>query len=227
MALSMLLALTTCPAMLGTQEAIRESQSKTRREEHRAQRCNLIVRCTAPSIRSGELHYKSVVLVNSKLYIATGEAGVAAINEAHRFCGYFLPYPDANFEGLVSTITDAAPILNWIYVDKETSEVKYGIRTSAQPNLTGPFDSTRQDRRLTLEGWEGFVAVEEHPGVWALYFDSDDNGLAAKIPPGTRVLEVELIRSELKVPKPSAASAQTLEEKMQQLQQQDKEQKTG
>ena len=36
MALPMMLALTICPAMLGTQEAIRQSQSKTKREEHRA-----------------------------------------------------------------------------------------------------------------------------------------------------------------------------------------------
>lgn len=121
----------------------------------------------------------------------------------HKFCGYFLQYPDSEYEGLVSTITDVAPILNWIYVDRATYEVKYGVRDFAQPNLTGPFDCTREDRRLTLEGWEGFVAVEVVPDVWALYYDRDDNGLRDKLPPGARVLEVELTRREKKIEKPA------------------------
>jgi hypothetical protein len=83
-----------------------------------------------------------------------------------------------------------------VYVDKDTCEVKYGVRADAQPNITGPFDCTRQDRRLTLFGWEGFCAVEEFPTVWALYFDKDDEGLRSKLPLGTRVLEVELTRKE-------------------------------
>jgi hypothetical protein len=83
-----------------------------------------------------------------------------------------------------------------VYVDKNTYEVKYGVRAEAQPNLTGPFGCTRQDRRLTLSTWEGWCAVEEFPTIWALYFDLDDDGLRSKFPPGTRVLEVELTRKE-------------------------------
>lgn len=67
MVLSMLLAITTAPALLGTQEAIRQSQSKNRREEHRAQRCNLMVNCLSPSSRSHELNGKTVVLKGSKV----------------------------------------------------------------------------------------------------------------------------------------------------------------
>jgi hypothetical protein len=47
--------------------------------------------------------------------------------------------------------------MNWIYVDRETNELKYGVRVDAQPNLTGPFDCTRQDRRLTFENWEDLL----------------------------------------------------------------------
>lgn len=109
-------------------------------------------------------------------------------------------------------------MLNWIYVDRETYEVKYGVRAEAQPHLTGPFDCTKQDRRMMLEGWEGFVAVEEIPGVWALYYDQDDNGLKSKIPLGTRVLDVELTRREKKErkPEPEATEPMTLDEKMKQ-----------
>lgn len=67
MVIGMLLALTTCPALLGTQEAIRQSQSKNRREEHRAQRCNLIASCVQASTRSIEINNKIVVLRDSKV----------------------------------------------------------------------------------------------------------------------------------------------------------------
>ncbi|KAI0477532.1 hypothetical protein GGR56DRAFT_637741 [Xylariaceae sp. FL0804] len=119
---------------------------------------------------------------------------------------------------MVSTISDDPPMLNWIYVDRATHEVKYGLRADAQAHITGPFDCTRQDRRLTLQGWEGFVAVEELPGTWALYFDADDDGLGAKVPMGTRVLEVELTRREKKErrPQPDPSQAQTLDEMMRQ-----------
>ncbi|KAI0814578.1 hypothetical protein GGR55DRAFT_632361 [Xylaria sp. FL0064] len=231
MAVPMLLALTICPALLGTQEAIHQSQSKNKREEHRARRCNLVISCVKQSIRSRDINGKLVVLKDNKLWITT--APLASHDEdsetfdgGYPFSGYFLPYPDTKYEGLVSTISDDPPMLNWIYVDKDTYEVKYGLRTDAQPHLTGPFDCTRQDRRMTLEGWEGFVAVEEYPGIWALYFDRDDDGLVTKVPMGTRVLEVELTRREKKErkPEPDPNQAQTLDQMMKQHKEQSQKQ---
>ncbi|KAI2780479.1 hypothetical protein F4815DRAFT_499746 [Daldinia loculata] len=223
MAIPMILALTIAPALLGTQEAIRQSQSKNKREEHRARRCNLVVSCVKQSIRSRDINGKIVVLKDNKLYITTGnlsadDNAANTTSSGHPFAGYYLPYPDKTYEGIVSTISDDPPMLNWIYVDKDTYEVKYGVRADAQPHITGPFDCTRQDRRMTLEGWEGFAAVEEFPGVWALYFDRDDDGLTTKVPMGTRVLEVELTRREKKErkPEPDPNQAQTLNEKMRQ-----------
>ncbi|KAI9661752.1 MAG: hypothetical protein M1821_008991 [Bathelium mastoideum] len=191
----MLVALTTAPALLGTQESIRQSQAKEKREEHRARRCNLVVSCIRSSRRSQEINGKQVVLKNGKLYVDTSTSD----NDepfGHPFAGYYLPYPDTKYEGLVTTITDEAPILNWCYVCQETYSVRYGVRLDAQPHLTGPWDCTRQDRRMTFEGWEGFVAVEETPGLWAVSFDRDDDGLRGKVLPGTRVLEIELLRRE-------------------------------
>ncbi|KAI5861466.1 hypothetical protein GGS23DRAFT_576919 [Durotheca rogersii] len=228
MSIPLLLAITICPALLGTQEAIRQSQSKSKREEHRSRRCNLVVSCVKQSIRSRDIHGKLVVLKDNKLYITTSvpstEDGVpTTAGGGYPFAGYYLPYPDKPYEGLVSTISDDPPMLNWIYVDKDTYEVKYGVRADAQPNITGPFDCTRQDRRMTLQGWEGFVAVEEFPGIWALYFDKDDDGLVTKVPMGTRVLEIELTRREKKERKPEPedlSQAQTLDEKMKEHQEQ-------
>ncbi|KAI1311518.1 hypothetical protein F5Y03DRAFT_410620 [Xylaria venustula] len=232
MAVPMLLALTICPALLGTQEAIRQSQSKNKREEHRARRCNLVVSCVKQSIRSRDINGKLVVLKDNKLWITTApstshDEGPETFEDGYPFSGYFLPYPDTKYEGIVSTISDDPPMLNWIYVDKDTYEVKYGLRVDAQPHLTGPFDCTRQDRRMTLEGWEGFVAVEEYPGVWALYFDRDDDGLITKVPMGTRVLDVELIRREKKErkPEPDPNQAQTLDQKMKEHKEQSQREK--
>lgn len=53
--------------MLGTQEAIRQSQAKEKREEHRARRCNLIVSCVKTSHRSKEINGKKIVLRDSKV----------------------------------------------------------------------------------------------------------------------------------------------------------------
>jgi hypothetical protein len=55
----------------------------------------------------------------------------------HPFTGYFLPYPAKDFDGVVSTI-DKMNMLNWIYIDSATCEVKYGVRVGADKHITGP-----------------------------------------------------------------------------------------
>lgn len=104
--------------------------------------------------------------------------------------------------------TDCLYCRNWIYVDRQTYEVKFGTRAWAEPNFKGPFDCTRQDRRLTLGGWEGFVAVKEG-NFWALYFDLEGDRLRSKVAEGTPVLEVELQRIEMRVPKPEIPKQET------------------
>lgn len=91
--------------------------------------------------------------------------------------------------------------MNWIYMNAQTYEIKFGTRQWAEGNLTGPFDCTRQDRRMTLAGYEGFVAVKEGD-FWALYFDWDGDRLAGKVPPGTTVVDVDLLRKEMRHRKP-------------------------
>jgi hypothetical protein len=58
------------------------------------------------------------------------------------------------------------------------------------------------DRRLTLDGWEGFMAVKYGEGDWALYFDKDDDGLKDIIEPQYERVPIELVRKELKQAKP-------------------------
>ncbi|RDW59638.1 hypothetical protein BP6252_12725 [Coleophoma cylindrospora] len=192
MALSVIVGIA---AIFGTAEAIKETRSKARRDEHRSRKCNLAIRCSKSSQYSATLEGRRIVLSGDKLYVDTGEAYDQPFG--HPFAGYYLPYPDTNYSGLISSITDEAPIMNWIYVDRDTYEVKFGTRPYAEHNLKGPFDCTRQDRRLTFGGWEGFVVVQEG-NFWALYFDRDNDKLKSKLKAGIPVIEVELLRKELR-----------------------------
>lgn len=135
------------------------------------------------------------MLTYLSLYVDTGQAYDEPFG--HPFAGYYLAYPDAKYSGLVSTISDDPPIMNWIYIDRDSYEVKFGTRPYAEHNYNGPFDCTRQDRRLTFGGWEGFLVVQEGD-FWALYFDRDNDLLKSKVQEGTPVLEVELFREEMR-----------------------------
>lgn len=138
----------------------------------------------------------SPTTINSKKYLLTNSYS-------------FLAYPDTKYSGLISSISaDEAPMMNWIYVDRDTYEVKFGTRPYAEHQLNGPFDCTRQDRRLNFGGWEGFVVVQEGD-FWALYFDRDGNGLKSKRDAGIPVLEVELLRKETRS-KPKAIKVEPL-----------------
>ena len=123
----------------------------------------------------------------------------------HLFAGYFFPYPDKPWgrrgDGYVSTISDEPPQLNWLYVDKDTYEVKYGVRADAEPHIVGPWNCTPIDKRLTFDGWEGFTVVEVEDGTWQLYFDVDDDGLESKVPLDKRIMEIELTRKEMRMRK--------------------------
>ncbi|KAJ5292185.1 hypothetical protein N7478_001436 [Penicillium angulare] len=126
MVLELLTAIAACPAIVGTTEAVRQSQRTNAKEKHRGVKSNLIVSCAGPQAR---------------LYIGLPTVEGRPNLSQHPFAGYFLPYPERNWarkgEGMVSTICDKPPQLNWIYVDEETYEVKYGLRTDSEEILLG------------------------------------------------------------------------------------------
>ena len=116
----------------------------------------------------------------------------------HAFAGFYIQYPDEDRyppeRGLVSTISDDPPMLNWIYCDRATYELRYSNRTGSMhitlATGTGPktrhiscsmagrvlWPSTSGDGAdsdpSTLWGKEGLR--------WAVYFDRDDNGLEGR-----------------------------------------------
>lgn len=85
--------------------------------------------------------------------------------------------------------------------------MRWGGKQDSEGHVCGPFDWTKDEERITLEGWEGWLAVrlpddekrakelgmENSQGLWRLYFDEHDNG--ADLPPDAEVLEVTLKRT--------------------------------
>lgn len=158
------------------------------------------------SPKNSALHNSIITLHHDKVWVdikspetnlpVEGKDGTAG---NHPFTGFYIAYPDDNrsyTRGLVSTISVDPPMLNWIYIDKDTYEVKYASRSGSTMHHVGDFDWTteeNEDSMVTFDGFEGFVAVEEEEGKWALYFDRDDDGLKWK-KKGRRTVEVHLQR---------------------------------
>ena len=129
----------------------------------------------------------------------------------HAFTGFYIMYPDDDRSpaerGLVSTVSVDPPMLNWIYVDRDTLEIKYGNRTQSIQHIVGSWDWTEDEEGVTLDGWEGFAAVDEgerKDGLrWALYYDrwDDDFGAGRKVGGKTRLqcsLERRILPEEMR-----------------------------
>lgn len=98
--------------------------------------------------------------------------------QGHKFCGFHFKYPgEEQHLGLVSSIQDEPPMLNWIYVNRDTHALSYGPRKDTVGHIIGPWGWSEDERFLTLEGSSGdFIAKkQEVNGVerWVLHWDPD------------------------------------------------------
>lgn len=87
---------------------------------------------------------------------------------AHPFTGFLISYPDPTRPtpaplGLVSSISLDPPVLNWIYVDAVTREVKYGNRTQSREHVVGSWGRGRG--WLELAGAEARERLGEGGGA--------------------------------------------------------------
>lgn len=197
---------------IGTVTGVGQGVAEQRRQNEdssnqtRMMKFHLDVHLDARTSRSkspaAKLANRIVTLRDDKLWLdpTDHETGQPADETKHPFTGFYVAYPDSDrsyTRGLVSTITRDPPVLNWIYVDKDTLECKYASRTGSIAHHVGSFDWTTEepvDSAVTLNDWEGFVAIEEPGGKgWALYFDIDDDGLKA-VKNGRKSCEVSLMR---------------------------------
>lgn len=197
-----LLAIAGIPTTIGVAEGITEGKKEKdpEVEEERMRKFHLECYCEAKSRTAEEISGGRVVLRGDKLYIVPENA--ASARYGHAFEGFYIEYPDPKRPrplplGLVSTISKEPPMLNWIYVDKDTREVKYGNRTQSRAHIVGSWawDAGEEGGAggLTLEGGEGAVAVEADGG-WEIRWE-DENGNAGV--EGRRKLTVSLERKML------------------------------
>ncbi|KAL2853379.1 VPS28-domain-containing protein [Aspergillus pseudoustus] len=178
-----LLAITAIPTVTGIALGCSEQRKQNKREddEKRMVKFYTDVEC----FEDKELHGKRAVLRNNKVYIDDPDSTNRKA-EAHAGQAFYIDYPEPDHMkhlkrglGLVTTIQDNPPMLNWIYADKETHEVKYGNRTQSCEHIPGPWDWREDDETtITLERpSRGFYAVKEEDGSWAVYFDRDRDEL--------------------------------------------------
>ncbi|KAF1917606.1 hypothetical protein BDU57DRAFT_513950 [Ampelomyces quisqualis] len=190
----------TATSVLGLQEKAETTRSNGTQAEWKTEKCHMRCRPTArtPEDRKEVFANNQIVLRDGKLLVQTSEYKG---KPNHPFSGYYLPYPDSNFEGLVSTISDSPPQLNWIYLHTGTWHICHGLRMEAERGLPGPWGArvcADGEKRFLMENWEGFLALEtDEPGLWNLCFDRYDDGLRGKVKGNQRTVELELIREEM------------------------------
>lgn len=144
----------------------------------------------------------------SQLYITKQPSSTMSL-----FNGGFYTHPDFppdNTSGVVTITGEQPPTLRWVFLDSNTHQMRWGGRPDSEGHICGPFDWTKDEQCITLEGWEGWLAVrlpEDHTReqaeadleigdgseIWRLYFDQNDDG--ADLPPGSEGIEIRLKRA--------------------------------
>lgn len=196
-----LLAIAGIPTTIGVSESISEGRKgkdpETEKEQMR--KFNLECFCETNSQKAKDIDGGHVVLRGEKLYIVPRQT---LPDTSHPFEGFCIEYPDPERPrplplGLVSTISKDPPMLNWIYVDENTREVKYGNRTRSRVHTVGSWgwDAGEEGGAggLTLEGAEGAVAVEADDG-WEIRWEDEDGNIGVE---ARRKLTVSLERKML------------------------------
>ena len=196
-----LLAIAAIPTTIGVTEGFSEGRNEKdpATEDERMRKFHLECFCEANSRKAKEIDGGNVVLCGGKLYIIPRSSNTGT---GHPFEGFYLEYPDPERPrpvplGLVSTISRNPSMLNWIYVDKCTREVKYGNRSQSRAHIVGSWgwDAGEEGGAggLTLEGEEGAVAVEGADG-WEIRWEDDDGNVGLE---GKSKLTVSLERKML------------------------------
>ena len=199
-----LLVLTAIPTVTGVSLATsqQEKVKQQKLDERRMRRFVCTVYCDALSARKDEVHNGLLVLKDDRIWICSREN----IAKEGGYLGsfFFIEYPNPEdtkkkkkpILGLVSQVADNPPLLNWIYIDHSTMELKYGNRSTSRNHYYGPWNWTEDETGVTFEGEEWFVAVEDpaKPGQWQIYCDPEDDLLKAYLPKKWKKFQISLER---------------------------------
>ncbi|KAI9932225.1 hypothetical protein AWENTII_010563 [Aspergillus wentii] len=180
-----LLALTAIPTVTGVSMGVSEQRKSNDRKNdaRRMAKFHIDVGSAGETAEDDEVQGKRMVVRNDKVYLDDPLPSNRSI-PSHTSKAFYIEYPELEETkhlkrglGLVTTTCDNPPMVNWIYVDKETYELKYGNRSQSISHVVGPWNWTEDETTVTLEEKSAFVAVQEEDGAWAVYFDRDGDDL--------------------------------------------------
>jgi hypothetical protein len=201
-----LLILTAIPTITGTGQAYsaQKTQEERKEEAKRMNKFYIDIDCDTDFADVGKVHGHRMVLRDDRVFIGQKEA-INPSKEGYVAEAFYIEYPDPERKpaplGLVSQTRAEPPLLNWIYVDKNSAELKYGNKSQSIEHMIGPWDWTKDETMITFTKKRYFIAVEEpRSKVWQLYFDIDDDGLAKFVPGKHRKVYVDLVRTMMPVP---------------------------
>lgn len=181
-----LLIVAAIPTTIGTAEAVKAQKKQQDAERHRA-KFNIKAKFkTKNDARKVVTDDCFMVLKDGNVQALIFDGDISNGTEqmffdhsarpvqGHKFCGYYFDYPGIeDCRGLVSSIQDDPPMLNWIFVDKDTLELRYGSRKDSLDHVVGPWNWTEDEANVTLEDDEGFVVIEQEDGRWKVYYDRE------------------------------------------------------
>ncbi|KAJ9149096.1 hypothetical protein NKR23_g4664 [Pleurostoma richardsiae] len=166
-----LLTIGAIPTVIGVGEAI---SAQKRQNAAMKEKAKFHLTATL-SVDGGPAEEAFCILTDGQLYIDHSSAP----KPGHKFTGYYFTYPsEAQHRGLVSTIADDPPMLNWLYVDKDTGALRYGGRKDTLGHVIGPWGWSADEEYLTLHGDDTrFIAVEdEESRKWTVWLALDRDG---------------------------------------------------
>ncbi|EPS25462.1 hypothetical protein POX_c03848 [Penicillium oxalicum] len=209
-----LLLLTAIPTTTGVAFATSEQRKANQRREdaRRMAKFHIDVECDGDTDDDRDVHGRRLVVRNDKVYIDHPNPADRSI-PAFTALAFYIEYPELEETkhlerglGLPTYVSADPPLLNWIYADVDTHELKYGNRSQSVTHIVGPWDWSENERVLTLEESNRFVAVEEEEGEWALYFDGDEDDCEAVLEEQGKLdkafVPVKLVRKLAEEPPP-------------------------
>ncbi|KAJ6111159.1 hypothetical protein N7486_003394 [Penicillium sp. IBT 16267x] len=182
-----LLTLTSIPTVTGVAFGVSEQRKANQRREDARRMCkfNIDAVCSGDTDDDRDVNGRRVVVRNDKVYLDDPNPRNRAV-PAFTSLAFYIEYPELEETkhldrglGLPTYVSTDPPLLNWIYADVDTHELKYGNRSQSVEHVVGPWNWTEDEKTIMLEDSTAFVAVEEEEGQWALYFDRDGDELAS------------------------------------------------
>ncbi|KAJ5712030.1 hypothetical protein N7488_006186 [Penicillium malachiteum] len=182
-----LLTLTSIPTVTGVAFGVSEQRKSNQRKEdaRRMVKFHIDAVCDGDTDDDRDVNGRRVVVRNDKVYLDDPDPRKRSV-PSFTSLAFYIEYPELEETkhldrglGLPTYVSANPPLLNWIYADEDTHELKYGNRTQSVEHVVGPWNWTEDEKVIMLEESISFYAVEEGEGEWALYFDRDGDELSS------------------------------------------------